>query len=88
MQWIRWKINNLSSRTGQSENRRQELWNYPGKVIEQRRENEKEWRKPTGFKEYCQRTNLWIISVLEGDERTEGLFKEIVAENFQNLGRD
>ena len=34
-----------------------------------------------------QRTNLYIIGILEED-RTESLFKEIVAENLQNVGRD
>lgn len=66
--------------------RRQELWNYPIRE-EHMGKNGKEWRKPTWSTEYHKKTNLWIIGVTE-EERVESLFKEIMAENFPNVGWD
>ena len=75
--------------------RRQGIWNYPVRRAKIK-ENEEEWRKPTGLTGYNFKTtiftknyNIHIVEIQEGEEKEKGtksILKAIMAENFPNLG--
>lgn len=55
-----------------------------------RKKNEKEWRKPMGIMGCNTKNNICLVGIPEGEEeeeRTESIFKAIMAENCPNVGK-
>lgn len=58
-------------------------------IIQSEKQYEKGWRKPKGFMGHHWSNQYSIIIVSKGEEKeAESLFKEMMAQNFPNLGKE